>query len=115
MKKQTTMKSITNNFNKVYRTGYCELQNIFKYVDADYYNAGVYGWNCDVYVDYGKNLAITTGYRNMRGEMIPTEIIDKYDLIAMKILSNTFNVPFDEIMLDLKENRENFLNELLNL
>lgn len=115
MKKHTTMKSITNNFSKVYQTGYCSLQNIFRHEEPAYYNAGVYGWNCDIYVNYEKDLAITTGYRNMRGKMIPNEIINKYDSIAKEILKDTFSKSFDEIMIKLKENKENFLNELINL
>lgn len=60
MKERTTMKSIRNNWNKVFKCGYCELQDIMKYHEPQYYNCGVYGWNCDIYVDYGKDIAITT-------------------------------------------------------
>ena len=34
-------------------------------IEPDYYTAGVYGWNCDVYVIAG--LAICTGYRPAAG------------------------------------------------
>ena len=50
-KQHTTMKYIRNNWSKVFRVGYCDLQNIFRYEEPQYYNSGVYGWNCDVYCD----------------------------------------------------------------
>lgn len=103
-----------NVFKKVFRAGYCDLQDIYKYDDPQYYNCGVYGWNCDIYVDYKRDIAITTGYRNMRGERIPGDLIKKYSEIA-KTIYNQRNKPFDEIRTALEENRENFLNELDNL
>ena len=114
-KTKTTMKNITERFHKVFRIGYCDLQNIFKYEEAQYYNSGVYGWNCDIYADYNRNIAICSGYRNMRGERIPSEIFEKYDTIAKNILKNTFSKPYTEIKEELDKNREEFLNELNNI
>lgn len=112
MKKHTTMKAITKNF-KTFQTGYCDLQNIFRYEEPKFYNAGMYGWNCDVYCEGG--IAITTGYRNMRGKLIPREIVEKYDKIAQDILKDTFVKTYDEIKERLNENKSNFLNELYNM
>lgn len=108
MKIKVTMK-ILNNVSKVFRCGYCDLQNIFKYVEADFYNRGVYGWNCDIYTN-GYSVAITTGYRNLRGKRIPDEIICKYDKIAREILEK--RLTFAELEKELAENRMNFINEL---
>ena len=47
------------------RVGYCDLQDALSGIEPDYYTAGVYGWNCDVYVIAG--LAICTGYRPAAG------------------------------------------------
>ena len=71
---KVAMKEV-NNFRKVYRMGYCDLQYIMQGVEPTFYNSGVYGWNCDIYVDYSRDIAITTGYRNMRGERIPHDIL----------------------------------------
>ena len=109
---KTDMKRISNGYRKVFRCGYCDLQHIYKYEDPQFYNCGVYGWNCDIYVDYKRDIAITTGYRNMRGECIPGDIIKKYSEIAKKIYENQWTKPFEEIRTALEENRENFLNEL---
>lgn len=107
----TSMKYICNNYNKVFRAGYCDLQYIMKYEDPIYYNSGVYGWNCDVYCDFAKDIAITTGYRNMRGERIPDEILEKYTAIAKEISEN-YKMPYAEMKEKLDENRRNFFDEL---
>lgn len=47
------------------RVGFCKLQDVLSGIDPDYYTAGVYGWNCDVYNIAG--LTICTGYRPAAG------------------------------------------------
>lgn len=47
------------------RVGYCDLQDALRGIDPDGYTAGVYGWNCDVYLIGG--LTICTGYRPAAG------------------------------------------------
>ena len=114
-KTHTSIKNIRNNWNKVFRAGYCDLQYIMKYNEPQYYNSGVYGWNCDIYCDFSRDIAITTGYRNMAGKRIPDEILNKYTEIAKEILENTFSIPYTELKVKLDENVENFYNELYNL
>lgn len=47
------------------RVGYCGLQDALSGIAPDYYTAGQYGWNCDVYTIAG--LTICTGYRPAAG------------------------------------------------
>ena len=110
-KRKIAMTDVTG-FNKVFRAGYCDLQYIYKYHDPQFYNAGVYGWNCDIYIDYSRDIAITTGYRNMRGECIPGDILKKYTAIAKEILENNRFSNFKEVEKQLAANIENFLDEL---
>ena len=114
-KQHTTMKYIRQNWNKVFQCGYCDLQYIMKHEEPSYYNAGVYGWNCDVYCDYARDIAITTGYRNMRGRAIPHEIIEKYSNIAKEICEDYWKKSFEEVNEALEENRKNFYIELDNM
>lgn len=111
MKTNITIKAIKERF-KVYRCGYCDLQDIMRWHDADFYNSGVYGWNCDIYVDFASGIAITTGYRNMTGKLIPSELIKEYTDKAKEI----------EKLRDWKEqerlyteNREAFFEAVSNL
>lgn len=78
MKKQVTRKNITNYYSRIYWAGYCELYPLYQSCDAVGYNAGVYGWNYDLYVIGG--CAITSGYRGMFGGDLPER--------AKKILNN---------------------------
>lgn len=107
---KTSMKYIKALYPVVFRCGYCDLQYIYKYNDPTYYNCGVYGWNCDIYVNFKYNAAITTGYRNMRGVRIPDEIINKYTEIAKNILAT---YPWGESSEALSKNREEFWDALM--
>ena len=111
-KTKTTIKAIRNNWSKVYMCGYCDLQYIMKYNEPAFYNSGIYGWNCDVYVDYARDIAITTGYREMIGKRIDETIIKKYSDLAKEISENTFNIPYEEIKMALDKNVEEFFEEL---
>jgi hypothetical protein len=113
MKLKTTRKEINERFAHVYRCGYCDLQNIFSKDDACFCNCGVYGWNFDVYCDWGKDVAITTGYRNMTGTRIPHEIIEKYSAIGKEIRSNCWSRPYEDTRAAMEENQRNFIAELL--
>lgn len=112
MKKQHIAMTNLKSFKKVFRVGYCDLQHIYKFEYPHFYNAGVYGWNCDIYIDYKRDIAITTGYRNMRGERIPSDILKKYTDNAKQILEKHTFKNYDEIKQLLDENRKQFLNEL---
>lgn len=85
MAKIKTSMKITNNFKNVFRCGYCDLQKIMQHNEPYYYNCGVYGWNCDLFVDYATDTIISTGYRNMRGERIPNKLLEKYNKKADEI------------------------------
>ena len=84
MKFRTTRAEIKKWHSHVYYCGYCDLQNLFRHREADAYTCGVYGWNFDLYDIDG--VAITTGYRGMIGERIPSELIRKYESKAKKAI-----------------------------
>jgi hypothetical protein len=115
MKTKTTMKFIRQNWGNVYCCGYCDLQDIMKGKEPTYYNCGVYGWNCDIYTNIARDIAITTGYRNMIGKQIPAELIKKYSVIAEEITRDMWAKDYDEIAAELEQNRQNFFDELLNI
>lgn len=114
MKTKATMKFIQARYKNVWRCGYADLQYIFERDDIAYYNAGTYGWNCDIIVDYRTNTAITTGYRNMRGRCIPSEIIKKYSDIAKQI-KEKYVYYCEEYEAEMYENKRAFLNELFKI
>lgn len=99
MKFRTTQKTIRDGYAKIYRCGYCDLQNLFRYTNATAYTCGVYGWNFDLYEIDG--VAITTGYRGMMGKCIPFELIRKYESKAKKAIEKAnFNYKKTKSALD---------------
>lgn len=105
MKKVKISMNECNYYSHVFRCGYCDLDNILQDYPAQFYNCGVYGWNCDIYVDPTHDLIITTGYRNMRGDRIPSELLSKYNALMNDRQS------YEEI----EEIRKAFFEELAQL
>lgn len=81
MKTQTTKKSIVNNFN-TYSISYCAAQYLFRYLNAEHFTCGVYGWNSDIYT-FG-NIAISTGYRPF-GKQLNYDLVNQFENAARKI------------------------------
>lgn len=111
MKTKTSMTNIVKYYPNVFRCGYCDLQYIMRGTEPRYYNAGTYGWNCDIYVEHG--IAITTGYRNMRGKRIPDELIEEYTNNAKNIISSYYNrannMSYEEFENLMEQNRIQFV------
>lgn len=81
MKIKTTRNYIAGLYDNIIKIGYNAAQHLLKDHDATYYNAGVYGWNYDVYV-VGPNTVIVTGYRPF-GNIAPTyKLVNQYDELA---------------------------------
>jgi hypothetical protein len=111
MKFKTTQKAIRDGYSKIYRCGYCDLQNLFRHTSATAYTFGVYGWNFDLYDIDG--VAITTGYRGMIGKCIPSELIRKYESKAKKAIERG-NFEYKKIKSALDKLIAKFIEELTN-
>lgn len=109
MKFKTTTKAIKNGYAKIYRCGYCDLAHLLRHENAKAYCSGVYGWNFDLYELDG--IAITTGYRGMIGERIPSETITKYESKARKAIENG-NFDYKKIKSSLDRLIKKFIEEL---
>lgn len=110
MKIKATRKYITSLWQNVYRAGYCDLQYIMHGVEPTYYNAGMYGWNWDAYTDHRTDTVITTGYRNMVGERVPDELIEKYTERAKEVIKRQWIS--DNAQVELERIRRDFWDEL---
>lgn len=102
MKFQTTRKAIKANYGTILEVGYCDLQTLLRYKDADAYTCGVYGWNADIYILDG--VAIVTGYRPF-GNYSNYDLVREYELKARKI-ADDYNIDW--------ETRRDAVNELLD-
>lgn len=110
MKTKLSISKIRNNF-KCFKCGANDLHYIFYGIDAPFYNSGYCGWNCDIWLFY--NIAIQSGYRNMAGVKIPSEILEKYTQNAKSIMDSTRKWNEQEKL--LFDNAVKFVEELQSI
>lgn len=100
MKTIITKKSIMSSYRNVIKVGYCDMQDALKWLEPNFYTAGEYGWNSDVYViDY--DTVIVTGYRPFGNVELPREVIDTLNKCAESI---TRYLNYDLAKIYLKNN-----------
>lgn len=84
MKTKITKKAIMSAYRNVIKVGYCDMQDALKWCEPNFYTAGVYGWNSDVYViDY--DTVIVTGYRPFGNAELSREVINTLNKCAESI------------------------------
>ena len=98
------------NKNNMVALGYCECQTVLNMFGDSFkigYNAGVYGWNYDLYYVNGVN--IVTGYRVPYTEYSNREL--KKKLVALENKIRKQNLSFGEY----EEAKENWRQEFLRI
>lgn len=84
MKTKTTKRAIMHAYENVIKVYYCDLQDALKWREPNFYTAGIYGWNSDVYViDY--STVIVTGRRPFGNIELPREVINTLNKCAVSI------------------------------
>ena len=87
------------------------LDSLLKCRQANYYNAGVYGWNYDAYVL--DNVTIITGYRPFKTDIeVSFDLCNKYNNKALEVTKNNTNYEVIKNELELLLNE--FLKEVLS-
>lgn len=81
MKKKVTKKAIMQNYTCI-SVGYCNLQTLLQYHNAQYYTCGYDGWHADIYIFGG--YAIVTGYQPFGKIKADYDLCQKYELEAQK-------------------------------
>ena len=82
---EITRKDAKNFCDLVVQVGYCDLQNLLYNHAPEFYNAGVYGWNWDLYTLYipingiTRKIGICTGYRSLCGYCASWETVNRYE------------------------------------
>lgn len=95
--------------DKIVTARYCELQYLLSGIDPVGYNAGINGWNYDVYII--GDIGILTGYR-MPNKYPRAVKIEEYEQEAYKIVSS--RMPSLNIISELNKLREAFVAEQLH-
>lgn len=90
MKYRTTKKAIREMIDPVYCVGYCNIQNLLRFIDPFAYSTRAEGWACDYY--YAYDVIISTGYSPI-GRKTDYNLCREYDQKAAAILRDyTLNV-----------------------
>ena len=84
MKTQTTKKAIMSAYRNVIKVRGCDMQDALKWREPNFYTAGVYGWNADVYV-IDRDTVIVTGYRPFGNMKLSREVINTLNKCAKSI------------------------------
>lgn len=95
--------------DKIVTARACELQDLLSGIDPVGYNAGINGWNYDVYVI--GDVGILTGYR-VPNKYPRAEKIEEYEQEASKIVSS--RMPSLAIISELNKLHEAFIVEQLH-
>lgn len=100
MKTKTTKRAIMHAYENVIKVGYNDLQDALKWREPDFYTAGVYGWNSDVYV-IDHSTVIVTGDRPFGNIELPREVINTLNKCAVSI---THYLDYDTAKIYLNNN-----------
>ena len=111
MKFKTTKKEINQNYSSVISTGYCDAQYWLQGKNPIAYNAGYYGWNCDIYHING--VAIVTGYRPWGNIHPDYNTIKKYEDEARKICSDSWG-NYQKMLDQVDQLLNQFIKEVTN-
>lgn len=93
MKKSITFPKIRNLNGKKVSIGYCDAWYLLKFQNPEFYHAGIYGWDFDVYTF--NDCVICTGYRSTIGERPDYELLKMYENEAKKICEN-YNLSYED-------------------
>ena len=110
MKTKITKKAIMSAYRNVIKVGYCDLQDALKWREPNFYTAGVYGWNSDVYVIDWETV-IVTGYRPFGNMELPREVIDTLNKCARRI---THYFDYDIAKISLRNNLDELASGIEN-
>jgi hypothetical protein len=115
---EITRNDIRRQYTNIIQLGYCDIYDLTRILKKIGYNAGIYGWNYDVF-ELDWNTCIITGYRTFsKGTIrLTREFIEYMDKKAHEIKENNrCNYHgFDEQMNALKnEFIDNYKNNIVN-
>lgn len=106
MKYRITQKETRQNFAKVFKVGYCEIESIGYFLGPEAYNDGIYGWNYDLYV-FGQ-YAICKGYRPIGVD------VDEHFIKTINDITNDCKRKYEDYNKDFQECQDECKNRIYN-
>lgn len=106
MKYKITQKETRQNFVKVFRVGYCEIDSIEYFLSPAAYNSGINGWNYDLFT-FGR-YAICTGYRPIGADT------DEHFIEAINAIANDCKRKYEDYGKNFNECQNECKNRIYN-
>lgn len=106
MKYRITQKKTKQNFTKVFKVGYCEIESIEYFLSPEAYNSGINGWNYDLF-SFG-NYAICTGYRPIGANT------NEHFIKTINDIANGCKQKYEHYNKDFKECQDECKNKIYN-
>lgn len=113
MRVQVTKRDVMKQNRFVICVGYCDLQYLLRFKDSQFYTAGMYGWNADIY-QVSPSAVIVTGYRPFGNVKVEFGILRGFENRASHIL-NQRELTYDEKKEALDEILDEFLQVVLKM
>lgn len=95
MKYNTTEKTIKQNYSKIIKVGYCNLQYLLQYEEPIAYTCGSCGWKADIYDFDG--IALVTGYCPFGNIPADYDLCKEFEGKAQKIINSRTSRPDTEL------------------
>jgi len=114
MKNKVSRRFINDRYTNIICVGYCNLQRLLTGVPPMYYTTRVEGWAADVY-ELNHNTVVVTGYAPFGNIKPEYDLQRKYEMIAARIIGNSYFVNTEDKETKLAATRADFVNECLNL
>lgn len=113
-KTRITKKAVYGKYRNVISVGYCNLQWLLTGLSPWYYTTRAEGWGNDVY-ELNNNTVVVTGYDSFGNIKPDYDLQRKYEMIASRIIGNSYFENTAEKDIKLAAARADFVNECLNL
>lgn len=108
MKYKTTKKAIREMGYPVFCIGYCDLQNLLRFVEPFAYSTRAEGWACDYY-KVG-DIILCTGYAPI-GRKIDYNLCKEYDKAGQDVFNDRF-ISWEEKQEKVKTLLDEFIGKL---
>lgn len=102
---------IKEGWRYIITAGYCDLQYLLYYKNADFYTCGVYGWKADFY-KINDSTIISTGYSPIDIGFRNYETTKKYNEKARKIVYD-YDMKYETKIKKLDTLLKKYINEIL--
>lgn len=110
VKIRVTEKEMKEGFKNIITIGYCEAQNLLRYINPSFYTCGVYGWKSDIYV-INNSTIISTGYGPI-DKIRNWKLVEEYEKKAY-IINHNYKLSYEQQKTKVNKLLNEFINKII--